>query len=49
MSMFSIVHISPRGRREMYVLAYSTEMAWDWAYNRYGEGKIQVTPVRRKA
>lgn len=48
MSIYSIIHTSPRGRREIYVLAYSAANAWDLAYRRYGEGKIKVEPVRRK-
>lgn len=48
MKMFSIVHVSPRGRREVYVLARNSFSALNWAQNRYGTGSIIVKPARRK-
>lgn len=49
MSIFRIIHTSPRGRREVYVLARSSFCALNWAQNRYGVGVITVAPARRKA
>lgn len=48
MRMFSILHISPRGKRQVYVLAHSSFAALNWAQNRYGVGAITVKPARRK-